>query len=49
MSFLLQSKAGRWYAVTGSWNNLEAPVNNSQFALLMQRLVEQLAKQDAAG
>jgi beta-lactamase class A len=44
MSFLLQSKAGRWYAVTGGWNNVAAPVDNGQFAGLMQRLVDQLAK-----
>lgn len=44
MSFLTKSKAGRWYAVTGSWNNVAAPVDNDQFASLMQRLVAQLAK-----
>lgn len=48
MSFLLKSKNGRWYAVTASWNNAAAPVDNDVFAGLMQRLVEQLAKDDAA-
>jgi beta-lactamase class A len=48
MSFLLQSKAGRWYAVTGSWNDVSAPVDNIKFVGLMQRLVNLLAEQDAA-
>jgi hypothetical protein len=48
MSFLLQSKAGRWYAVTGSWNDGSAPVDNEQFAALMRRMVDQIALQDAA-
>lgn len=48
MSFLLQSKACRWYAVTGSWNDVNAPVDNGKFTALMQRLVDQVAKDDAA-
>lgn len=48
MSFLLQSKGGRWYAVTGSWNNVAAPVDNGKFAGLMQRLIDQLAKEVGA-
>lgn len=44
MSFLLQAKDGRWFAVTGSWNNVATPVDNEKFASLMRRLVEQLAK-----
>lgn len=47
MSFLLRSKAGKWYAVTGSWNDVAAPVDNNKFIGLMGRLVEQLAKDTA--
>lgn len=39
MSFLLQSQKGKWYAVTGSWNDSNAEVDNTKFALLMERLV----------
>lgn len=46
MSFLLQAKSGRWYAVTGSWNDVNAPVDNEKFASLMRRMVDQLALQD---
>lgn len=48
MSFLLQSRAGRWYGVTGSWNNASAPVDNAKFVGLMQRLVDLVAQQDLA-
>lgn len=39
MSFLLQSRSGKWYVATGSWNNSEAEVDNAKFASLMERLV----------
>ena len=48
MSFLLQSKSGRWYGVTGSWNNTAAPVDNAKFVGLMQRLIDLVAQQDMA-
>ncbi|MFC4292351.1 serine hydrolase [Sphingorhabdus arenilitoris] len=40
MSFLVQSKAGDWYAVSGSWNNPAKEVNDTQFVLLMTRLLQ---------
>lgn len=40
MSFLAQSKAGDWYAISGSWNNPRADVNNEAFAALMGRLLD---------
>ena len=39
MSYLLQSKSGKWYVATGSWNNSEAEVENGKFSALMERLV----------
>lgn len=39
MSFLLQSKSGKWYVATGSWNDTEKEVDNNKFAALMERLV----------
>jgi beta-lactamase class A len=44
MTLLLQSQAGKWYVVTGSWNNSEAEVDNGKFAGLMERLVGTLAE-----
>jgi beta-lactamase class A len=40
MSFLLQSKAGQWYAVTGSWNDPAKAVDEGRFTALMLRLVQ---------
>lgn len=39
MSYLLQSASGKWMVVTGSWNNTAANVDNTKFAVLMERLV----------
>jgi hypothetical protein len=43
MSFLAQSKAGDWYAVSGSWNNPVKEVDNAAFAELMTRLLDAAA------
>lgn len=43
MSFLAQSKAGDWYAITGSWNNPAKEVDNAAFAALMARLLDSVA------
>ena len=43
MSFLAQSKAGDWYAISGSWNNPSAEVDNDKFAVLMRRLLDSVA------
>ena len=37
LTWLVRSRAGAWHAVTGSWNNPEAPVDEAQFLGLMQR------------
>ncbi|MFM9851454.1 MAG: serine hydrolase [Sphingomonadaceae bacterium] len=37
MNFLVQTKAGAWYSVTGSWNNGDAAVNSARFEALMSR------------
>lgn len=39
MSFLVQSKNGQYYAVTGSWNNPAKDVGQTQFTALMSRLL----------
>lgn len=43
MSFLAQSKSDEYYAVTGSWNNATAAVDNTAFAALMTRLLDSVA------
>jgi hypothetical protein len=42
MSYLLMSQSGKWYAVTGSWNDTDKDVNNGQFAALMERMISAL-------
>ena len=37
MSWLLQAKDGGWYAVSGTWNNPQAGVDEAQFLSLMTR------------
>ena len=39
MTFLAQRSDGRWFAITGSWNNTGAAVDEDRFAALMARLV----------
>jgi Beta-lactamase enzyme family len=39
MSFLLYSKSGNWYAVTGSWNDPAKAVDEDKFLGLMTRLL----------
>lgn len=43
MSFLTQSKAGEWYAISGSWNNPAKEVDYNAFAQLMTRLLDSIA------
>ena len=40
MSFLLQAKGGAWYALSASWNNSAAVVDEGRFIALMSRAVE---------
>jgi hypothetical protein len=44
MSFLAQSKAGDWYAISGSWNNTAKEVDNAVFVELMTRLLDATAQ-----
>ncbi len=39
MSFLLKSREGRWLAVSATWNDPSAPLDEPRFAALMSRLV----------
>ena len=39
MTFLFQSRAGGWYAVAGSWNNIPEAVDDKRFEALVQRAV----------
>jgi beta-lactamase class A len=44
MSYLLRSKAGKWYVVSGSWNDTKAEVDKNKFADLIGRLAAQAEK-----
>ena len=37
LTWLVRNRAGAWHAVTGSWNNPEAAVDEARFLALMQR------------
>jgi hypothetical protein len=39
LSFLLKSREGRWIAVSATWNNAAAALDEPRFAALMRRLV----------
>jgi beta-lactamase class A len=43
MSFLLRSKGGTWHAVSASWNNTAAKLDESRFVPLVARAVALLA------
>lgn len=40
MSYLGQKPSGEWIIVTGSWNNVDAAVDDGKFASLIQRLLD---------
>jgi hypothetical protein len=40
MTYLLQSARGDWYAVSASWNNKQAPVDEARLAGLVGRVIE---------
>ena len=40
LTWLVRSRAGAWHAVTGSWNDPQAPVDEARFAALMQRSLQ---------
>jgi beta-lactamase class A len=39
MAFLIRRQSGAWYAVAGAWNDPEALVDESRFALLLGRAI----------
>lgn len=43
MSWLVKTKKGNWYAVTGGWTRRDAAVDERGFAMLMSRLLTQVA------
>lgn len=45
MSFLAQSKSGKWFAITGSWNKADGVVDDARLGSLMNRLLDLTAKQ----
>lgn len=47
LSFLVQARTGGWYAVTGSWNDPKAIVDEAKFVALMSRLVALATKQSS--
>jgi beta-lactamase class A len=42
LTWLVQNRAGAWHVVTGSWNNVAAPVDEARLAGLMTRLIQLL-------
>jgi beta-lactamase class A len=40
MTFLVRNRGGTWHAVSGSWNDPAAPVDEARFAALMLRAVQ---------
>lgn len=43
MSYLAQSPIGKWFVISGSWNDKDKPVDDTKFALLMTRLLDNFA------
>jgi len=43
LNYLVRSKAGRWYAVTGNWHDPKAIVSTPDFAALMNRALRLVA------
>lgn len=44
-NWLVKTKKGNWYAVTGGWTRSDAAVDERGFAMLMSRLLTQVAAQ----
>ena len=40
LTWLARNRAGAWHVVTGSWNNMAAPVEEARFIALMARAVQ---------
>lgn len=43
LTWLIRTRAGAWYVVTGSWNDPAAPVDEGRFETLMARAVQLIA------
>lgn len=43
MSFLVQSRRGNWYSVSGSWNDPNKEINQNQWVAIMTRIMNILA------
>jgi beta-lactamase class A len=48
MNFLLQAQDGGWYAVSGSWNDPAARLDEAKFVALMTRALNLLAQQPSS-
>ena len=48
MSFLAQRQDGDWYALSASWNNPAAPVDEARFVALVTRALNLLAQEAPA-
>ena len=44
MTLLLQSKAGKWYVLSGTWNNPSAALDDGRFVGLLTRATELAAQ-----
>lgn len=44
MSYLAQSPSGKWFVISGSWNDKHKAVDDTKFALLMSRLLDKFAE-----
>ena len=44
MSFVVQSRQGEWYSVSGSWNNPQTEVDQGKWASIMSRVLNILAQ-----
>ncbi|MEQ1497058.1 MAG: serine hydrolase [Novosphingobium sp.] len=42
LSWVVQNKAGQWYAISASWNDPERPVDQMPFLALTRRLLERV-------
>ena len=43
-AFVGEAKSGKSYAVSGNWNNAQAPVDNARFQSLINRLLNIMAE-----
>ena len=46
LSWLIRTRGGDWYALTGGWNNPTAPVEEGRFVALMSRALQLVRESD---